>query len=395
MAVGAAIILCLHAPRTGQSAEISESAEKFQKLLDQGLTAFVDEKYEDSVNFFNSALEIRPGDAAAVNALKYAEEKLSKEGSKKNQAFEKELSKARKFISQKEYIVALMALKSILKQSPRYRTALKLRENLLQKAGQVMKKEGSGSFHYWVCLGVVRSIENRADEAFSAWTKALSYRPDDQIVLLAIEDLGMPKGKTGGIASTVDDSQPCDCDISSGTTQMNLFTPLLTSVSISTHSTSIPDPVAASHPASAKAEGENKPVPSEDRIAKKIPDIPVPASKPEPIPAPPVVPEVVPEAEGELEAIEARLRKQDFQGAIGMLEQRLTVNPNDLKSRDMLNRALSSRDESSGVHYRNGLMAYAKGDFSEAIEEWKKTLQIYPDHPNAKKVMVRAFFKYR
>ncbi len=391
--VGAAFVLCVHAPHSGQSAGVRDSSEEFQRLLDQGLTAFVDEKYEDSVNFFNSALEIRPNDAAAVNALKYAEEKLSREGSKKNQTFEKELSKAKKFISQKEYIVALMALKSILKQSPRYRTALKLRENLMEKAAQVMKKEGTGSFHYWVCLGVVNSIENRTDEAVAAWKKALSFRPDDQIVILAIEDIRPIKEKTDGIASTVDDSQPCDCDISSGTAQVSLFTPLQISVPISTHNA-----------VSINSVVDAPSAPVEEIIAEEILQ-PIPPSKQVQAPAPPPPAEparnaesvraVVPERDEKSEVIDALLRKQDFQGAILSLEQWLAENPNDLKGKEMLSRVLSVRDEASGSHYRNGLMAYAKGNYSEAIEEWKKTLKINPDHPNAKKVMVRAFFKYR
>lgn len=390
-----------------------QAAEEFQRLLDQGLTAFVDEKYQESIQSFNDALKIKPGDPTALNALKYAEEKFVKEGSKKNQAFEKEIDKAGRFIDQKEYIVAWMAIRSILQQSPRYKSALKLKDKLNDKMIGVSKKEKSDSYRHWVAVGVLQSIEGRNPEALKAWKKALELRPNDQIVQLAIEELLPAPPVSGGIASTVDDTQPCDCDLSSGTVKNPLLQPLgmvpqtLASLPVSAP---FPAPVRAPAPASAPTPAPKKVAVNPEPVKKVAPaPTPIPVSEPTSAPVSPPAPAAVPvpapvstpasvQAQAPVptgsESSEL-LRRGDYAGAIRLLQGRVTDDPTDLNAKELLNQALQERERASNVRYRSGLLAYARGDFSGAIEDWKQALKIYPEHPNAKKVMLRAFFKNR
>ncbi len=353
---------------------------EFQKLLDHGLSAFIDEKYAESVGSFGEALKIKPGDKTALNALKSAELKFSKQHSTKIPIHEKELDKVRIYIRQKQYVVALIGLRSVLLQAPQYKSALRLKDKLNSTMKKIIKKENQDSYRFWVYRGVINCLEDLPAAAIEDWRKALILHANDQIVEFAIQELQGDYKPSVAVTSMVDESKPCDCDLSSSTQQVKLFEPLRLPVFASTTSAIL-----------ATLESDvNRSAVLEIATAKKVSAVPLSEVQPRMVSL-----NSVDLISAVIRQSEALAKKMNFKGAVQLLEDWTAKNSSDLKAKEKLNQISFEWNRSSSVHYHLGLLAYAQGDFAQAIEEWKTTLQINPDHPSAKKVILRAFFKLR
>jgi tetratricopeptide (TPR) repeat protein len=49
-----------------------------------------------------------------------------------------------------------------------------------------------------------------------------------------------------------------------------------------------------------------------------------------------------------------------------------------------------TRRVQADIYNREGLKAYSEGNFRAAVNHWKKVLEIYPDHPSAKRNLERV-----
>ena len=51
---------------------------------------------------------------------------------------------------------------------------------------------------------------------------------------------------------------------------------------------------------------------------------------------------------------------------------------------------IESKPEDADAYYNKGLVAYAGGDFEEAVELWEMCLRVEPDHQRAKKSLEKV-----
>lgn len=406
---------------------------QYQAYLDEGLTNFIDSDFQKAVELFGKALEVKPGDETAEKALAEAEKKLSKIHAKENVTNDKELKRIKTFYKQKEYLVTFISLHFLLEKHPYYAEGKKFRAAYRKEMDSLSRDEARGSYKHLIYEGILSGLDGKMDAAVRLWGEALKLRPDDQITALAIEEM-QPQAKPqvkptpSGLASTVVQEENCDCDITSAPVKATLFEPFAAVVP-STIQKPVPATVPSvktlesksAHPAHAMTQKSlpgftpaSQPVQKPDEVSK--PQEPAAQrtsasamvqsetkSKPTPIPSPsPILepasqekPANASESGSELERARELMDDLRYPQAIVLLQSYLIGRPGDMAMKDALTKAISEQSAVSAKHYQKGLLAYAKGEFSEAIEEWKTTLKIDPTHPNAKKVLLRAFFNPR
>ncbi|OGR84114.1 MAG: hypothetical protein A2636_00320 [Elusimicrobia bacterium RIFCSPHIGHO2_01_FULL_64_10] len=151
-----------------------------------------------------------------------------------------------------------------------------------------------------------------------------------------------------------------------------------------------PGPPAQPKPVVAAEPEPSAPPP----VVASLPKEPEPSPEP-PVPPPEAKPSEAPEPRKEPpEFIEAgRLAAiKDYPNSIRILTDYIRSHPTDFEAGRLLERVVEDQSRDVNLHYREGLLAYADGDFPKAFQEWQKVLKLNPDHPSMKKIMLKAFF---
>lgn len=403
---------------------------QYQAYLDEGLANFIDSDFQKAVELFGKALEVKPGDETAEKALAEAEKKLSKVHAKENVTNDKELKRIKTFFKQKEYLVTFISLHFLLEKHPYYAEGKKFRESYRKEIDGLSRDEKRGSYKHLIYEGILSGLDGKMDAAVRLWNEALKLRPDDQITVLAIEEMQpQPKAQAkpvpSGLVSTVVQEENCDCDITSAPVKTTLFEPFSTVVpsavqkpgpvtgaknpepkpsAASQTPASVPVGVATKNDAvSSLPPGENLSRVTVSRQAvqklEKVEKLQEPVAEKVSVPGPeqPLREKTVVAKESGSHLNRARelMDELKYPQAIVLLQSLLMERPDDLAVKDALNKAIAEQSLVSAKHYQKGLLAYAKGEFSEAIQEWKTALKVDPTHPSAKKVLLRAFFNPR
>ncbi len=79
-----------------------------------------------------------------------------------------------------------------------------------------------------------------------------------------------------------------------------------------------------------------------------------------------------------------------FIEAIGEWEKALVINPDYQKARSMIEIAEQAMEEKIDKFYNQGIQSYNEGNYIEAIESWKKVLEVDPAHLNVKQLCIEA-----
>lgn len=87
------------------------------------------------------------------------------------------------------------------------------------------------------------------------------------------------------------------------------------------------------------------------------------------------------------------LAQNQYIQAKKILTKYIDRKPNDSEAQDLLQTLLTKQNEAAALHYNEGLLAYANGDYQIAFLMWRKVLEINPDYSNIRAVFVKAFLK--
>jgi len=79
-----------------------------------------------------------------------------------------------------------------------------------------------------------------------------------------------------------------------------------------------------------------------------------------------------------------------FMEAIGEWEKALVVNPDYEKARTMIKIVEQAMEEKIDKFYNQGIQSYNEGNYMEAIESWKKVLEVDAGHLNVKQLCIEA-----
>jgi cytochrome c-type biogenesis protein CcmH/NrfG len=66
------------------------------------------------------------------------------------------------------------------------------------------------------------------------------------------------------------------------------------------------------------------------------------------------------------------------------------VNPNDPAALQAFNEAKQKSKAQIEERYKQGVIAYAQGNYNEAIQIWNEVLDLEPEHTKAKEAIKRA-----
>ena len=443
--------------------EKADTEQLFKKYLDRGLSLHLDaHDFEKAANYFEMAVSIHPKDTAARKALKVAREKIAKKVTSREEIEAGELEKAGQYYDSKQYLIAVITLKSVLEKNPNQEAAKKIARKIRRNLESLSKKESVDSYQWAIEKGMTAYIDGRYEDAVNFWRKATAISPKNQLMDMALEQAESRFGASRSSSSLV--NEPCDCEIPQhdGPPLLNLSLnpkfplPVATTARLEKPSSTNPvppvlEPVPVQEPGLVPMEEFEKfPEPQRPRTSEGSKESPVQRAQAVPNPQVQAAPEIQKaqkaeefrklEEHGELpekaKAVQLALKNlrqetpallesprrshdlatppvqfpapsagpseltgaallllnKDYLRSIESLKKFLQENPGNTEANELLNRAFLEQKAFASAHYRQGLLAYAEGQYSRAFEEWQKVLKIDPEYPNIKKVLLKAFF---
>lgn len=413
-----------------------EIQQSYQKLLDLGLASFVDGEYAKAAEFFRHAIKVKPNDDTAQKALKSVEKKLSKRSDEATEISKTKVQKAKEYYRNKQYLVAIMTLKSVLEKSAGVPGAIKLMNKIFAEIEGLAKKEAENSYRQLTYKGMTAYIEEKYEDSIAFWEKALALNPHDQLLSLAVEQAKsylrrassptqmaqaeleefFAVSSSAPASSTPSSLQPIETTTAQSGSRIIGPLPALGFSDTKGFLSPSDSPgrvltINASTKTVAKGteivQGSERPAESElDRMSS------VATSKAE-VDHGSVATLETGQVKGkedgqtfrarasaerdppEILEANALLSRKEHQRSIELLKKFLRSNPEHRKAQELLINVLTSQKEVATKRYNEGLLAYAQGDFSKAFVSWQEVLRVYPEHPNARKVLLRAFFQGR
>lgn len=443
-----------------------EIDREYRRLLDTGLSYFIEGNYPKAAGFFQEAIRLKPREAAAKKALKSVKIKIKEMNLDQVEIGKEEVEKAKGYYRDRQYLLAVVTLRPVLDQDPGHRDAKRIMSKVSGDMRDLLKKEDPHSYEWLAHQGIESYIKGKFEHAMLCWKRAVSKKPDDQIMVLTLEQTEgymklhpELKGQSAGevcvcevveeTASSADEKKeesgvkvkPFILEDSSSKDRTSALPPgkkpKETSMVLTPSAPLVLPPVSAA-PAAPPVEEEPKVKPASVRPKQKTEEKnaaidkgkekaerihakeaviePTFAAKPEPPPPAPKrenevesIAEMKSEPKTELSAMtlppsvsneppelikaKALLSKNDYAGSISILDQYLKENPANLQAKELMAQIIVKQREAAAKHFEAGLAAYADGENSKALDEWQAVLKIYPEHPTAKKMILRTFFQ--
>jgi tetratricopeptide (TPR) repeat protein len=367
---------------------ISEKDQDYQRLLDQGLEAFIEGNYKRAGLLFRKAVKLKPDDLTARNALKAVDEKMAEVMEGLKEIEKQDIAKAKQHYQQKQYLLAAMILQTVLERNVNQVEAKKWMRKIDKRMEKLSENEALYSFDWMVHKGVSAYIQERYEHAIVCWQRATQLDPQNQVVVLALEQtknylenhpemVGIAIG-FGKKISECDERQEVNFQLREEFIQLSQ------------------EPFGPAWPQEERGVEGTPYGPflskTEQGEQEKLAEMQEKSKSTEP-----VVPEEALLENEPPEIVEAMslLNQKNYVEAIKLFEKYMRLNPWYPKTEELLNKAILEQRQASYQHYNEGILAYANGNYSKAFEEWQMTLKIHPQHPTAKKVLLKAFFRNR
>jgi tetratricopeptide (TPR) repeat protein len=147
-------------------------------LLQEGLEAMMDERYEAAAAAFQNVLQYEPANVAAQRGLKTAQQKVQ-EGLERRRAGEKPaLDAARRAMGRKDWAEAAARLGDVLARQGDHPEALALRRKISALMTKQMEKSRPQSGDWFYAQGVLSYMDGDWLKAVDSWDQVVAFDPD-------------------------------------------------------------------------------------------------------------------------------------------------------------------------------------------------------------------------
>jgi tetratricopeptide (TPR) repeat protein len=379
-------------------------------LLQDGLEAFMDERYDDAIRAFQNVLQYDKTSEAAIRGLKGAQQK-KQEQTEKRRAMEKPaLAAARKAMDRQDWPEAVDRLDDILLRQPDHPEALMLREKIRARMTKQSEKARKDSADWYYSQGVLASLDKDWMKALDSWDQVVAFDPD-KVNLLAEIARAKDRLKSQEDENKVRLYQSVAFDgLKKGdyAEAIRNWQQLLT---LDPDNAQAKEGIAEAQKAWDEQRSRNR---QEDvqRMSEQAMDAYIERDFKKSRGLWNQVLDLDPDntlardylrrmgqggAEGGGAAPESGFEKATafladgrYPEAIEYLERYTAKFPNDARARAALEDARGKQKGIADKAYSDGLMAYSQGDVPGAIHHWQDSLRADPDYQRARQAIIKA-----
>ena len=163
-------------------------------LLQEGLEAMLDDRYDDAVRDFQGVLKLDRGNVAAQKGLKGAQEKRREAVEKRRAQEGPALEAARKAMDRLDWAEAAERLEAVLGRQPDHPEALSLREKIRVRMVKQLAHSKPQSSDWYYAQGLLSFMDRDWLKAVDSFNQVVAFNPD-QVGLLAKIDSAKEKLK--------------------------------------------------------------------------------------------------------------------------------------------------------------------------------------------------------
>ncbi len=431
-----------------------EEQKAIQQNLNEAFNSYVSQDFERALMHFQKVLQIDPYDAAALKGVKLCRKNLQRSAVDRMKEEEQKLKLSKKLVREEKWLDAIDNLRDIANHQYLQTDALKLLGEVEVIIRRKISQSVVGSGDYLAYQGILYYMNRRYgealkvwreaeqisaenfkvtvyiqrveqfyqetaqtesgayrkravaafeagnyDESLQHWRKVLEYEPKDEQAQLEISKLdGLINKKNN--QSVIGEYYDRGWSLFQEEKYAESLAEWKKIVEIDPNNEVALDYIAKIGKMGVAAPAAAAPIsaPATAASAVSVPaaavPVPVPPVPPVPVaaPAPPPVKTPVPAAVAALNydpGVEY-FNAGNHLKAVEFFDQLYRSHSDDAKAKEWLDKSLKAQNEKADKHYQQGLMAYSLGNVEDAIKEWRSALDVYPNHPSAKRALLKV-----
>lgn len=445
--------LCLPAPERAHSASVvptEEEQKAIQQNLNEAFNAYVSQDFEKALHHFQKVLQIDPYDAAALKGIKLCRKNLQRSAVDRMKEEEQKLKLSKKLVREEKWLDAIDNLRDIANHQYLQTEALKLMGEVEVIIRRKISQSVVGSGDYLAFQGILYYMNRRYGEALKAWKEAeqisaenfkvtvyiqrveqfyqetaqseaetyrkkaiaayeagnpdeslqnwrkvLEYEPRDEQAQLEIAKLGEIISKKNN-QSVIGEYYDRGWSLFQDEKYAESLAEWKKIVDIDPKNEVALDyiakieklGIAVGSGAPAGRKEENTAI-STGTSAARTPGLP-PAAVPASVLHSGTPPSKSAASPPNYNEGIAYFNGGNFPRAVEFFDQLYRNNPEDQKAKEWLDSSIKAQNEKADKHYQQGLMSYSLGNVDDAIKEWRSALEVYPNHPSAKRALLKV-----
>lgn len=156
-------------------------------LLQEGLEAVLDERFEDASRSFHSVLQYDPGNQAAERGIKIVQQRLQQQIAQRRAQEKPALDAAAKAIKRDNWPEAADHLEGVLSRQKDHPEALALRDKIRARMNKQKEKAKPQSGDWFYAEGVLAYLAGDWLKAVDSWDQVVAFDPDQIGLVSSIE----------------------------------------------------------------------------------------------------------------------------------------------------------------------------------------------------------------
>lgn len=156
-------------------------------LLQEGLEAVLDERFDDAARAFKNVLQYEPSNQAAQRGLKNVLQRREQQIALRRAQERPALDAANKAIKRGDWPAAADHLKEILTRQQDHPEALALRGKITAKMAKQVEKSKPQSSDWYYSQGVLAYVSGDWLKAVDSWDQVVAFNPDQVGLISSIE----------------------------------------------------------------------------------------------------------------------------------------------------------------------------------------------------------------
>ena len=380
-------------------------------LLQQGLEAMFDGRYDDAIKAFDAALQYDKNNEAAQRGLKGAQQKRREAIDRRRAGEKPALDAAKKAMGRGDWPEAVDGLSGILSRQSDHPEALSLLDKIRVRMTKQSDKAKPQSSDWYYAQGVLAYIDRDWLKAVDSWDQVAAFNPD-QVGLLSKIDQAKERLKAQEQEDRIRFLQSVAFDNLKKGGYAEAIKNWRQLLALDPANDQAKEGVAQAQEALDEQRQRNRKEEVQS-LTEKAMDAYIERDRKTSIQLWNKVLELDPEntlardyirrmrgAGGEAsggapsqsgyDKAMGFLADNRLPEAIEYLERYSAKYPNDQKAVSALTNAKAKQKELSDKAYQDGLMTYSQGDVQGAIAQWQAALRSDPDYQRARQAIIKA-----
>ncbi len=388
-------------------------------LLQEGLEAFLDERYDDAIKSFQDVLQYDKKNEAALRGIKSAQQKKEEQVARRRALEKPALEAARQAMDHEDWAEAVDKLDAILARQPDHPQALALREKIRARMNKQYEKSKRESSDWYYAQGVLAYLDKDWMKAVDSWDQVISFNPDQVGLIAKIE-----RAKDGLQAQEREDKARLYLSVAFESLKKGNYTEAIANwqslLALDPDNAQAKEGVAQAQAALEDQRKRNQ----QDEV-QKMSEQAMDAYIDRDMAKSRDLWNKILEIDPDNTLARDYLRRMGEQGgggyasgggaapqsgydkaktfledgrlpeAIEYLERYTGKFPNDQRAKATLEDAKAKQKEQADKSYQDGLMTYSQGDVPGAIKHWQDALRADPDYQRARQAIIKAMAEQR